>query len=131
MPYFVDNRIGLSAEWKTFLRNKLFPDVFQYFASTLSIKPVQGKFAIDACFTKWSSSRSVAGHCRILKSIHCGPKYNYDNVFEQHFRPVTYCNRDSAASCKSYGGGGVAETDFLLYIYATSEGITIFGVSST
>ncbi|RDD40193.1 Leishmanolysin-like peptidase [Trichoplax sp. H2] len=121
-PYYVDNRMQLSTKAKAFLRDQLFPDTIQYFNSTLSVQPVAGQFAIDACFTQWSSSFSVAGRCRILKSINCGPRYNYDKIIQQHFHRVTYCSQDTTTTCQNYGGGGVGETDFLLYVYATNEG---------
>ncbi|RDD40194.1 Leishmanolysin-like peptidase [Trichoplax sp. H2] len=115
--YYADDKIYLPKPSKKFLKNVLMPDVVNYFTSALSVTPLQGNLSFLTCSSTWTSGPN-AGKCRFLTNFGCGPSFVTEKVIEQHFQRVTYCPTSSPSSCYEYGGGGIPNTDFIIYVFS-------------
>lgn len=119
--YYDDKKIYLPSPAKKFLKTVLMPDVVNYFTNALSVTPLQGNLSFLTCSSTWTTGPN-AGKCRYLTNFGCGPNFATEKVLEQHFQRVTYCPTSSPSSCYEYGGGGIPNTDFVIYVFSMLTG---------
>ncbi|RDD40195.1 Leishmanolysin-like peptidase [Trichoplax sp. H2] len=118
-PYYVPNKLNMSSSNQAYLKNTIIPNVLQYFAAALAVTPVTGNLSFNPC-TIYYNGGVNDGKCSSVQSSACGPNtITTDVLAPQHYTTVDLCsNGSSTASCTSYGGGGISESDYIMYIYA-------------
>ncbi|RDD40192.1 Leishmanolysin-like peptidase [Trichoplax sp. H2] len=121
-PHYVQDKIQLKEKSYQFLRNRIIPDALNYFKKALSVQPIEHPLQFHACQSTWNSTTR---QCKTLQSIQCGPNHHNDHLLEEHYSQIQHCN---TSNCRSYGGHGIANTDYLLYIYSLSDDICQSGV---
>ena len=110
----------MSTTDEAYMKNVVMPNVLKYFSATLAVTPVTGNLSVNPCTATWSGGIN-SGKCTSKQSYKCGS--DTDFIAEAHYRKSDICtDNNSAGSCQSYGGNGVPDTDFIMYIYAELTG---------
>lgn len=110
----------MSAANEAYMKNTVMPNVLEYFSTALAVTSVTGNLSVNPCSATWTSGVNN-GKCTSTQSRSCGP--NEDLIMQSHYTTSDVCpDGNSANSCTSYGGGGVPDTDFIMYIYSQLTG---------